>query len=120
MLGEVHALGAHLVAISPQTVDASRVTAEENGLTFHVLSDAGNEVARRFHLAFSLPEDLREIYDKFGFDLPGCNGDDSYELPLAAAYVIGKDGVIRAAHLEADYVKRMEPDDILAALRALK
>ncbi len=120
MLGEIQALGAQLVAISPQAAEASRVTVDKNGLTFDVLSDMGNAVARAFRLAFTLPEDLREVYKSLGFDLPTYNGDESYALPLAATYVIGKDRIIRAAYIEADYVKRMEPDDILEALRAIE
>lgn len=47
-------------------------------------------------------------------------GDQSYELPLPATYVIDRGGMIRAVFADADYVKRMEPADILAALRVLQ
>jgi len=55
-----------------------------------------------------------------GIDLPAHNGDQSYELPLPATYVIDRGGIIRAVFADADYVKRMEPAEILAALRTLK
>jgi hypothetical protein len=45
-LGEITALGAKLVAISPQLPDGSMSTAETNRLSFDVLSDVGNRVAR--------------------------------------------------------------------------
>jgi peroxiredoxin len=119
LLGEIHEVGAELLAISPEMPESSRVTAEKNNLTFPVLSDVGNQVARRFGLVFQLPHDLRDVYQSLGIDLPAHNGDESYELPLPATYVIDREGVIRAVFADADYVKRMEPEAILAALRAL-
>ena len=69
--------------------------------------------------AVQLPPELREVYLSLGIDLPVHNGDQSYELPLPATYVIDRDGIIRAVFADADYVKRMEPADILAVLRTL-
>ncbi len=119
MLEEIQGLGAHLIAISPQVAKESQVTAQKNGLTFHVLNDPGNKVARSFGLVFQLPPDLREVYLRLGIDLSVSNGDDSFELPLPATYVIDRGGVIRAVHANADYVKRMEPSDIVTALKAI-
>src|SRR5207248_6937010 len=52
ILSQIRALGASLVAVSPQTPDHSLATMEKKGLTFPVLSDAGNEVARRYGLVY--------------------------------------------------------------------
>ncbi|MEO0406448.1 MAG: peroxiredoxin-like family protein [Cyanobacteria bacterium P01_A01_bin.135] len=112
--------GATLVAISPQTPDNSLSTAEKNELAFEVLSDVGNAVARQFGLVFQLPEALRPVYENFGIDLPAHNGDDAFELPLAATYVVAPSGQVVAAFVSADYRQRMEPSEIVAALEALK
>ena len=111
--------GATLVAVSPQTPDNSLSTVEKNELTFEVLSDVGNRVARSYGLVFELPEALRPIYAGFGIDLPAHNGDDTFELPIPATYVIGTDGTVSHAFVNADYTKRLEPADIVAALQAL-
>ena len=57
-LPEMTALGARLVAISPQLPERSLATAEADELTFDVLSDVGNGAARRFGLVYSVPEEL--------------------------------------------------------------
>ncbi len=119
MLADIRNFGAELVAVSPELLDQSQVTAEKNGLTFPILNDAGNQAAKRFGLVFQLPPKLREVYLSLGIDLPAHNGDESYELPLPATYVIDRGGIIRAVFADADYVKRMEPTDILAALRTM-
>ena len=113
-------MGASLVALSPEIPASAQVTVEKNGLTFHVLCDAGNQVARKFGLVFALPADLREFYLSLGIDLARQNGDGSWELPMPATYLIDRDGMIRDVFVNTDYVKRMEPDDMLAGLRSLK
>ncbi|NET07115.1 MAG: AhpC/TSA family protein [Symploca sp. SIO2B6] len=119
-LPEIKALGATLVTISPQTPDNSLSTVEKNELTFEVLSDMGNRVAREFGLVFTIPEELRSIYEGFGIDLPANNGDESFELPIPATYVIASDQKIAHAFVDADYTKRLDPAEILAALKQLQ
>ena len=118
-LPDIQALGATLVAISPQTPDNSLSTVEKHELTFEVLSDVGNQVAREFGLVFTLAEELRPLYEGFGIDLPTHNGDDSFELPIPATYVIASDGSIVHAFVDPDYTKRLDPEEIVAALKTL-
>ena len=118
-LADITAAGAALVAVSPQTPDNSMSTAEKLELAFPVLSDVGNVVARAYGLVFTLPEDLRQIYAGFGLDIPAANGDSTFELPVPATYVIGTDGKVAWRFADADYTKRAEPDDVIAALRSL-
>jgi peroxiredoxin len=120
ILPEITARGARLVAISPQLPDGSLSTAEANELTFDVLSDIGNSVARTFGLVWSLPEELRAALLSNNKALPGVNGDDSWELPVPATYVIARDGRVAFAAIDVDYRNRVEPDAILTALRSLR
>ncbi len=110
---EFKALGASLLAISPQTPDHSISTVKNLGLTFDVLSDAGNKVAHEYGIAFTVDERQRGIDRQFGVNLPECNGDESYELPIPATYIIDSDRIIRYSFLDTDYTKRMEPVSIL-------
>jgi peroxiredoxin len=118
-LPEIKALGAELVTISPQLPDNSLSTAEKLALEFEVLSDAGNKVAKQFGLVFKLSDKMQEIYRNFGFDLPAANGDESFELPVPATYVIGQNGIITYAFIDADYTKRLDPVIIVEELRKL-
>ena len=69
-------------------------------------------------MAYKIPKVIAEQF-KGRLDLAKYNGDDSGELPLGATYVIDRDGIIRYAFVDADYRKRAEPSDVLAALRGL-
>ncbi|MDE3205089.1 MAG: AhpC/TSA family protein [Acidobacteriota bacterium] len=118
-LADIAEAGGRLVAVSPQTPDHSLSTAEKLELAFPVLSDVGNIVARTYGLVFSLPEDLREVYAGFGLDLPAANGDDTFELPMPATFVVGTDGKVTWRFVDSDYTRRAEPDDVIDALRSL-
>jgi peroxiredoxin len=114
---ELKQLGAKLIAISPQSPDASMTTKEKNELEFEVLSDNENKIAKEYGLVFSLAEELRPIYLSFGIDIPASNKDDSYEIPMPATYVINKNKEIIFSFIDEDYTKRCEPQDILEAIR---
>src|SRR2546430_14259643 len=97
-LQEVHpqiaAAGGSLVAISPQTQKHSYMTRDMHKLGFPVLSDQGNQVARKFGLVYRLSPELQAMYESIMTKLPGYNGDQSWELPLAATYGVQPDGMI--------------------------
>ena len=116
---ELTALGATLVAISPQLPEHNRELARHRHLTFEILTDRGNEVASRFGLRFELPDDLHKLYLTFPLDLEKFNGDTSWTLPIPSRFVIDQQGVIRYAESDPDYTTRPEPEDTLAALRTL-
>ncbi len=120
---ELLRLTAHntkLVAISPMLPDNSLDVAEKNNLDFPVLSDIGNLVAGQYGLVFEVDRRIQAMYrERLGNDLPTLNGDDSFTLPLPATYVIGQDGVITYAYVNADYRLRADPEEVLAAVEEL-
>lgn len=120
VVADMTALGAQLLAVSPQTPDNSLSTQEKLHLSFEVLSDVGNVAARRYGLVYSLPEAMRSAYRDLGIDLPRFNGTDRFELPVPATYVVAPDGRIVYAFVETDFTRRPEPAGILAALRTLR
>ena len=116
-LQEIHqqiaAAGASLVAISPQTQKHSYMTRDMHKLRFPVLSDQGNQVARQFGLVYRLSPEMQAMYESIMTKLPGYNGDQSWELPLAATYVVQPDGKISWAGVDADWRHRPEPKELL-------
>ncbi|MGJ4940767.1 peroxiredoxin-like family protein [Bradyrhizobium sp. HKCCYLS1011] len=116
-LPDFAALGARLVAISPQSAANSRKSLRQNALSFPILSDPGNEVAASFGLRFTLPDYLIDLYKQFRNDLPAFNGDASWTLPMPARFVIAQDRAILYAEVNPDYTRRPEPEDMLPALR---
>ncbi|WP_206696877.1 peroxiredoxin-like family protein [Marinomonas algicola] len=118
-LANIKAQGATLVAITPERPDSSLSTSEKNKLEFEVLSDVNSEYAKRLGLVFSLPEELRSIYLSFGINVEQHNGEGQFDLPLAATFVVAKDGTVASAFVDADYTARQEPSELINILKAL-
>ena len=116
---EIQKAGASLIAISPMLPDGTLSMTEKNELTFDVLSDQGNKIARQYGLVFRLDDELLKLYDKFGLDVAGANGDDSFELPIPATYLVTAERQISYAFLDVDHTVRMEPAEIVAQLGRL-
>lgn len=119
MHDELEAAGATLVAISPQLRKYNRRITGRHKLSFDVLADPGNAVAKEYGLKWRLPEDLQQVYLRFPLDLPKYNGDDSWTLPVPARFVVATDGRIVAADADPDYTVRPEPSATLEVLRGL-
>ena len=119
LLPEFQQAGAQVVAISPELPNNSLTMQEKHELSFPVLSDVGNGVARDYGLVFSLDASLRPLYQGFGIDIPAHNGDESYDLPVPATYVVDATGTVRYAYANADYTLRAEPAEVLAAVKTL-
>jgi len=120
VLPQIEQMGASLVAISPQLPDHSLSTEEKNQLTFPVLSDVGNVVAKRFGIVFTLPAALVQAYQAMGRDLVEINGEaGAGQLPIPATFVLDKSGVIRLAFVEEDWSKRLDPEIVLDTLRLI-
>jgi peroxiredoxin len=116
ILPDIEQAGATLAAISPQTVQQSFFMRDQHKLRFPLLSDAGNKVARQFGLTYKIPEEQKAIYQRAFVNLPFVNGDNSWELPIPATYVIDRDGTVLYASADEDYAERPEPADIVRFL----
>ena len=110
---EIERAGATLIAVSPQTVKQSFFMHDQHRLRFPLLSDAGIQVARQFGLTYRVPELQAEVYRRAFVNLPFANGDESWELPIPATYILDPDGTVLYASANEDYTERPEPADIL-------
>ncbi|MGB8112144.1 MAG: peroxiredoxin-like family protein [Candidatus Sulfotelmatobacter sp.] len=116
ILPKVQESGGTLAAISPQTVKQSFFMRDQHKLRFPLLSDAGNAVARQFGLIYRVPDEQRTLYQRTFVNLPFVNGDNSWELPIPATYIIEHDGTVLYASANEDYTERPEPTSVLQAL----
>jgi peroxiredoxin len=117
---QLQAGGATLVAISPKMPQHSQALAEKLGLTFALLSDRGNQVAREYGLVFTIDKALRRAHLQVGADLPAFNGTDAWDLPMAGTFLVDRSGTVRLAFVDPDFTRRLDPSVILARLNELK
>ena len=117
ILPQLEQAGAILAAISPQTVKQSFFMRDQHKLRFPLLSDTDNKVARQFGLTYRVPAAQEAIYRRAFVNLPFTNGDDSWELPLPATFILDRDGTILYASANEDYTERPEPSDVIRVLQ---
>ncbi len=115
---EVERLGAQIVAISPEK---SRYAAELKAYArapFPVLADIDNGYALELNLLFWVGDEKREAMRTGGFDIAPYQGNETWMLPIPATFIVGRDGVVKARHIDPDYRRRMDLDELLAALKS--
>jgi peroxiredoxin len=114
---EIEQLGAHIVAIAPET---GRYTAELKSYAkapFPILSDIDGGYALELNLLYWVGDEKREAMQAGGVDIAPYQGNESWMLPIPATFIVGEDGTVKARHIDPDYRHRMEIDDLLAALK---
>lgn len=115
----LRALGASLVAISPQVPERLVEIKIRHKLDFFVASDTGNALGKTFGIVFTANEESQKSALAKGTDMGAVIGTGTWELPMPAAIVIGQDRVMRFAAVSPDWLVRTEADEILAAVRAV-
>jgi peroxiredoxin len=116
---EVSALGVSIVVLTPELERYTRALRKKLNLTFDILTDLHLKTAEQFRLVFTLPDYLRDLYKSFGSTLDRFHDETEYRLPMPARYIIDKEGIIRAASVNADYTIRPDPSETVSQLRNL-
>ncbi|WP_289106383.1 peroxiredoxin-like family protein [uncultured Pseudoalteromonas sp.] len=120
-LPEIHALGAQLVAISPQAPDGSMSENDIRNMDFVVLSDQNADVAASYGVAWQVPAFLLDhMREDRGLDLESLNNGNGSILPIPATFVLDNQGKVTWRYVDVDYRTRSEPQDIINALKALQ
>ncbi len=115
----VRSLGATHVAIGPPPGDdRQRVRLAE--FPMPMLIDRGLRVSSAYGLTIDLPSDLREQYAKAGCAPPNAADGGKWLAPIPATYLVDRTGRIAMATIDTDYRNRLEPSQLLSALRSLQ
>jgi peroxiredoxin len=79
-----------------------------------------NGYALSLDLVMWVGPDMEKLMAEGGIDLPRYQDNSSWFLPIPATFVVGADGFIAARSVDPDYRKRMQTDELLAALRQVR
>ena len=112
----IKALGAQTIAIMPETQEFTGKFKIDSGAPFPVLTDLDNGYALSLNLAIWLGSEIQRLLSYQ--DLANFHGNDGWVLPIPATFVVGQDGVVKARFVDPDFRRRMEIEDLLAALQS--
>ncbi len=120
MFPEFKKAGAQILAIAPDTAAEITKTRTTHALSYDVVSDEGHAIAKKFGLVYKLDQKVVDQLKKNGIDLSIYQGNNNNELAIPGTFVVGKDGKIAFAYVDADYRVRAEPAQVLKVVKALK
>lgn len=116
---DIRRLGAQIVSIMPETAQYTKRAIAENDFPFPILTDIDLGYALSLGLVFWVGADVKKLYGELGLDLAVFQGNRSYFLPIAAKFVVGRDGIVKTREININFRERMEPSEIIAALERL-
>ncbi len=119
LVPQLGSYSARLVAISPETPDASLTTKEKGDLEYAVLSDAGAQLASSLGITFEPSEEGLAAQRDLGVDVRTTRADAGTVLPMPTVLIVDGDRVVRFADIHPDYTGRTEVDEIIGALAKL-
>ncbi|KQO63545.1 peroxiredoxin-like family protein [Curtobacterium sp. Leaf261] len=119
LLPELTAVGAQLVAISPQTPEASEQSVANGGLEYAVLSDPSNSLAAELGLVTAPSSAAQAAHTELGFAVADSNADSTAAIPFPTVLVVDADRVVRFVDVHVDYTTRTEVPTILDAVEPL-
>jgi peroxiredoxin len=103
----------------PEKAQFAKKAIANGDLPFPVLSDVDLGYALSLGLVYWIGEEVKQLYDRLGIDLEAFQGHPGFFLPMAAKFVVGRNGLVKARQIDVDYRQRMEPSAILDALAKL-
>ncbi|WP_448606876.1 peroxiredoxin-like family protein [Paenimyroides ceti] len=112
----LHEKKVTVVAVSPQKAEHSQSLAAQHNLSFTVVNDVNNKLAKQLGIRFSLQDFVESHYKELGIDLHHFNGNDENTLPVPAVYVVNSDGIISYSFIDADYTNRFDIQQLLKTL----
>ncbi|SFJ32297.1 Peroxiredoxin [Paenibacillus sp. UNC496MF] len=119
ILPDIRAMGAQLIAISPQKPDHSLSLQEKGGLQFQVLSDPNGLVTAKYNLLFDVPPGVKGLMESIGLDLAEYNNTSKWVLPVPATFMIDENAIIRSSYVNPNFMQRQSPEEILRELKKL-
>jgi len=117
---EIRQLRARIVSIMPDTATFTGDYARQNGLPFPILSDMDLGYSLLLGLVFWVGAEIQRLYEDAGIELERYQGNQGHFLPMGAKFIVGQDGLIKARQVNIEFRERMEPEAVLAVLRALR
>jgi peroxiredoxin len=96
-------MGVKLVAITPESIENVEQTVRLHNLTFTVIYDCQEQIMKDYDVFFRVTGDYCEmVRKKFSIDIARNNERDEAHLPVTAAYVINRQGIIVAVWFDPD------------------
>lgn len=114
---ELRKLGYEVYALAPDATESVKTMRGKESIEYSLLTDPNTAAIQALGLAFKLSEETIKKYRGYGIPLRSPPGSEDKVLPVPAVYLVSKEGIVEYAHWQANYKKRLDPEEILAVAR---
>ncbi|WP_139247913.1 peroxiredoxin-like family protein [Hyphomicrobium sp. CS1GBMeth3] len=115
---ELEATGTEVVSIIPDRQEFAGKLRAAAFDQLHVLTDVENGYALSLGLVLWLGDRIKGLMQGRGHHLETYQGADGWFVPLPATFIVGPDKRVLARHVDPDFRRRMEIEEILRTVRA--
>lgn len=111
--GDLMSGGVSLLGISPDSIEEIKRLKQKQNISFDLLSDDRNKVARKFGVVVDVDKTSvlvnKKLFDK-RFDRVG---ESAFEVPVPSTFIIDKKGVIVYSFIDTDHTVRLSPKNLV-------
>lgn len=111
-------LGFQIIAISPDRPEKLNAAIVKNEFKYQLLSDNDMVAAKSLGIAYRVTDEMLKTFKSYGIDIEADSGRDHHLLPVPAAFIVTRDGIIRFSYVNPDYKVRIDPDLLFEAAKA--
>lgn len=107
-------LGYQIIAISPDTPENLKITAEKDKVKYTLLSDSKGELIKATGIAFEAPENYKSTINVYS------NGVNTNFLPVPSVFVVNADSDILFEYISPDFKHRISSELLISVLKNLE
>ncbi len=115
---DLKSLGYQVIAVSPDLPANLKKSVAKSELEYQLVSDSQAKAAKALGLAFKVDADTYKKYLGYGINLEEASGEKHHMLPIPAAIILDKSGVVKFAFTSPDYKVRVDTSVLLAAAKS--
>lgn len=99
----IYEMGGEVIAITTESMENVIKISRKMEMRFPIISDKNRMISLRYKVGRNMETDKIEEYKKKGYDIKKMTSDSSVFVSMPATYIIGQDGIIKAAFVSKEY-----------------
>jgi peroxiredoxin len=102
-LSMIYEMGGEVIAITTESMENVIKISKKMQVRFPIISDKNRMINLRYKVGKNMETNKVEEYKKKGYDVKKMTSDSTAFVSMPATYIIGQDGIIKAAFVSKEY-----------------
>lgn len=102
-LSIIYEMGGEVIAVTTESMENIIKMSKKMQMKFPIISDKNRMISLRYKVGKTMEDSKVEEYKKKGYDVKKMTSDSTSFVSMPATYIIGQDGIIKAAFVSKEY-----------------